>query len=233
MIMPTYIAWKPSLTVFVDEIDDQHKQLYTRMNDFLESVLRGDGKQEVGQTLKFLIDYCVVHFGTEELYMQKHNYPAYAVHKKAHEELTAGVLDMQRQIGQELTSQHIVTLVNQLGAWVTDHIEKMDKALGAYLGSALGTARSTSLPLPVGTPSAVTDGASVAVHGTCAHMNACRIMFERFQDPESSSFWKNRYCLTRGGMDCKRKQMMDDGAEPAHVPITMLPDGENLEILAQ
>ena len=235
--MPTYIEWKPSLTVFVDEIDDQHKQLYIRMDAFLESVLRGDGQKEVGQTLKFLIDYCVVHFGTEELYMKRHNYPAYAAHKKAHEDLTASVLGMQREIEQGLTSQHILALVNQLGAWVTDHIEKMDKALGAYLGSALKMARSMRLPSPPVTSipqslAALSDEVAAGGENTCAHTNVCRIMFERFRDPESSSFWKTRYCMARGGMDCRRKQMMDDSEEPTHVPITMLPNGEHLRTLA-
>ena len=59
-------------------------------------------------------------------------------------------------------------------------------------------------------------------------MSVCRIMFERFQDPESSSFWKTRYCLTRGGLDCKRKQMMDDRGDPSLVPITVLPNGQHL-----
>lgn len=232
--MPAYVAWKPSLTVFVDEIDDQHKQLFTRMNSFLESVVRGDGQHEVEQTLKFLIDYCVVHFGTEERYMRKHNYPGYRTHRKAHEELTAGVIEMQGQIEQGLTRQHIITLVNQLGDWVTEHIEKMDKAMGAYLGTMIGKTQSMSSPSQPSTPAL--DGPRPALSGeavtgrdsTCAHTNLCEIMFERFRDPESRPFWKTRYCQTRGGMDCRRKQMVDDGADPAHVPVTMLPDGQHL-----
>ncbi len=233
--MPAYVAWKPSLTVFVDEIDYQHKQLFTRMNAFLESVVRGDGQREVERTLKFLIDYCVVHFGTEERHMRKHNYPGYSTHRKAHEELTAGVLEMQGQIEQGgLTRQHIITLVNQLGDWVTEHIEKMDKAMGAYLGSMLGKTQSMTAPPQPSTPTR--DGprptpsreAVTGSEGTCPHASLCEVMFERFRDPESSPFWKNRYCQTRGGTDCRRKQMMDDGADPAHVPATMLPDGQHL-----
>lgn len=236
--MPTYVEWKPSLTVFVDEIDDQHKQLYRRMNAFLESVLRGDGQQDVDQTLRFLIDYCVVHFGTEELYMQRHNYPAYGNHKKAHEDLTAGVLEMQRQIQQGLTSQHVVALVNQLGGWVTDHIEKMDKAMGAYLGSALRKARPADVPStldapPTLMPAASPDGAGASRDKPCGYADACAIMFDRFRDPESSLFWKTRYCLNRGGTGCKRKQMMEDEEELGRVPITMLPNGEDLQVLAR
>ncbi len=236
--MPTYIEWKPNLTVFVDEIDDQHKQLYGRMNAFLESVLQGDGQQEVEQTLKVLVDYCDVHFGTEELHMTKHNYPAFATHKKAHDELTAGVLEMQRQIERGLTSQHIIALVNQLGGWVTEHIEKMDKAMGAFLGPALGRPRSANSQSPLGmttpdSPTILADKAAARGDTICAHMDACAIIFQRFRDPESSPFWQTRYCMKQGGTDCKRKQMIDDGVEPLRVPITMLPNGEHLEVLGR
>jgi len=238
MIMTTFIAWKPSLSVFVDEIDDQHKQLYVRMNAFLESVIRGDGKQEVGQTLKFLIDYCVVHFSTEERYMKRHDYPAYPTHKQAHKDLTASVLEIKQEIEQGLTSQHIIALVNRLGAWVKDHIEKMDKDLGVYLGSVLGRSHLIASPSRSGTqtsksPAALSEQQAVNGGRICGYAKVCATMFERFQDPESTTFWRTRYCLTRHGMDCQRRRSMDEGADPSTVPSAMLPNGEHLEFLGE
>lgn len=236
--MTTYVAWEPGLTVFVDEIDDQHKQLYMHMNAFLESVVRGKGDREVAEILKFLIDYCVVHFRTEEQFMQEHKYPAYAVHKKAHEDLTAGVLDIQKEVRQGLTSQHIVAIINQLGGWVTEHIQKMDKALGAYLSSVLGKSRSkSSLSIRgVGIPGPrIARAEESAGRGTriCSHVHECAIMFDRFLDPECKSFWKTRYCLTRGGLDCQRRGKIDGGTDPSQIPITMLPNGENFRFLGE
>ena len=146
------------------------------------------------------------------------------------------VLDIQQQIKQGLTSQHIIAIINQLGGWVAEHIQKMDKALGAYLSSALSRGRSTRSSSVLGTEipdrrmglSGETAGAGT---GTCGHVDDCAIMFERFQDPESKSFWKTRYCLTRGGMDCQRRRMIDAGTGPFQIPITMLPNGDQLKFL--
>jgi hemerythrin len=232
--MPVYFAWKPALSVFVEAIDNQHRELYRRLDRFLDSVLKGEEKQEVGQILKFLIDYCVVHFGTEELYMQKHDYPGYAGHKKAHERLTNDVLNIQHQMEEGITSQHVVTLINQLGGWVTEHIEKMDKELGAYL-------RIAQKESPASLPSALslrhsegpTDNSVERGERACGHLGECSMLFERFRDPESSKFWKTRYCVSSCCTDCERKKLIDRGTLAIDVPITLLPDGQHLQSLGQ
>ncbi|MBI5248362.1 MAG: hemerythrin family protein [Desulfomonile tiedjei] len=232
--MPVYFAWKPALSVFVEAIDNQHKELYRRLDRFMDSVLRGEGKQEVGQILKFLIDYCVVHFGTEELYMEKHGYPGYPAHKKAHERLTLDVLNIQRQIEEGITSQHIISLINQLGDWVTEHIEKMDKELGAYLGIAQGESpASLRGALPLRHSDGFTDSSVEQGERACGHLGECSMLFQRFRDPESSKFWKTRYCVSSRCTDCERKKLIDRGTQAIDVPITLLPDGQHLQSLAQ
>lgn len=231
--MPVYFAWKPALSVFVEAIDNQHRELYRRLDRFLDSVLQGEGKQEVGQILKFLIDYCVVHFGTEELYMQKHEYPGYPAHKKAHERLTNDVLNIQRQIEEGITSEHIITLINQLGDWVTEHIEKMDKELGAYLRIAQ-EAPTAAMPgtVPHRYSEGFTDNWDEREERACGHLGGCSTLFERFRDPESSKFWKSRYCGSSRCKDCERKKLIDRGTQAMDVPITLLPDGQHLQSLA-
>jgi hemerythrin len=233
-IMPVYFSWKPSLSVFVEEIDNQHMELYRRLDRFLESVLQGEGKQEVNQILRFLIDYCVVHFGTEELYMQKHAYHGYSAHKKAHERLTNDVLNIQCQVEEGVTSQHIVALINQLGDWVTEHIEKMDKELGTYLRLCQqGSPTPFSTALGLHDSSALKGPLVNREESPCGHMAACSILFEKFRDPESSKFWRARYCRSLGCRDCERKRLMDQGTLSIDVPVTLLPDGQHLPSLAQ
>jgi hemerythrin len=232
--MPVYFAWKPALSVFVEAIDNQHKELYRRLDRFMDSVLRGEGKQEVGQILKFLIDYCVVHFGTEELYMEKRGYPGYPAHKKAHERLTLDVLNIQRQIEEGITSQHIISLINQLGDWVTEHIEKMDKELGAYLRIAQEASPALLQETRHLWDSGGLGGHSTEVReGACRHLEVCSTLFGRFRDPDSSKFWKTRYCASSRCQECERKKLIDRGTVATDVPITLLPDGQHLQSLAQ
>jgi hemerythrin len=232
--MAMYFAWKPDLSVFVERIDSQHKELYRRLDRFMESVLQGEGKHEVAQILTFLIDYCVVHFGTEELYMQKHGYPGYLAHKKAHERLTKDVLTIQTQMEEGVTSQHVITLINQLGAWVTEHIQKMDKELGAYLRIAQNASpASIADSAPLSHSEAFAHDSLEHNEEACSHLEDCSVLFKRFRDPESSKFWKSRFCLTWHHNDCERKKLMDEGTQPLDVPITLLPDGQHLQSLAQ
>lgn len=230
--MPAYFVWKPDLSVFVETIDDQHKELFRRLDRFMASVLEGEGKHQVGQMLKFLTDYCVVHFGTEELHMQKHDYPHYAVHKKAHERLTNDVLSIDAQMEEGVTSQHVIGLINQLGEWVTDHIEKMDKALGAYLRSALKRAGTPSPTPPHLQPSAELAGEPSGGGGACGYLAACSTLFGRFRDPESGKFWRAHYCASSRCIDCERKKLLDGGTLGIDVPITLLPNGQHLQSLA-
>ncbi len=231
--MTTYIAWKPSLSVFVDEIDQQHQELYKRLDRFLGAVIEGEGKEEITHILKFLIDYCVVHFGTEELYMQRHTYPGYAQHKAVHEQLTGKVLAIQRQIEDGLTSQHVIQLVNQLGSWVSEHIEHMDKKLGLYLKARQErVVPTTSPPVRVDQPEPV-DELAMRYEPTCAHVSQCAVMFNKFRDPESNGFWRTRYCLSQQSTDCMRKKMIDAGSAASDIPITLLPNGDHLSTLAR
>jgi len=231
--MTDYVSWTPDLSVFVEEIDDQHRELFKRLNGFLEAVINGDGKQELGGVLKFLIDYCIVHFGTEELYMQKHKFPAYAAHKAAHERLTNAVLHVQEHVQEGVTSEHVITLVNQLGAWVADHIQKMDKKLGAYLAVIQKAPASLTAGDESRGPWARGGGrpANLA-EAECGYREACSAIFDKFRDPDSRYFWSARYCMAPSAGECERRKLMDGGVQPSEVAITLLPDGQHLATLA-
>ena len=47
------VKWTPEYAVGVEEIDRQHQELFSRINDLLEACQRGEGKQEVGKVLSF------------------------------------------------------------------------------------------------------------------------------------------------------------------------------------
>lgn len=69
------ILWTPDLATKVDEIDSQHRELFKRINDLLDACNQGRGKEEVQKVIRFLEEYVATHFGEEEKYMEKYNYP--------------------------------------------------------------------------------------------------------------------------------------------------------------
>ncbi|MFC1835880.1 bacteriohemerythrin [Thermodesulfobacteriota bacterium] len=136
--MKQYIKWTPRLAVNVDKIDDQHKELYSRMNDVVIAVMDGKGKDEISGFTRFLAEYTRTHFGDEEALMTQHKYPGYDAQRSAHIEFTKEVDKMRSQVDSgEITSDLVVDVVKKLGDWFSDHIGKMDKALGQYLKGKL------------------------------------------------------------------------------------------------
>jgi hemerythrin len=128
------IVWTADLATGVNEIDEQHKELFRRINTLLEACREGKGKEEVHKVIQFLEDYVVVHFGSEEKYMVQYSFPSYAGHKSQHLEF----MEKFSQIKATLTAEGpaLVTVVatnHMLVEWLRTHIRRLDKELGAYL----------------------------------------------------------------------------------------------------
>ena len=56
------MEWTQDLSVGVREIDDQHKELISRMNSFFDVMKSNNREQEIMKMLDFLADYVVTHF---------------------------------------------------------------------------------------------------------------------------------------------------------------------------
>ncbi len=128
------LIWKESLSVKVAEIDNQHKELFNRINNLLDACAQGRGREEIKRTLDFLSDYVITHFGTEEKLMNKHNYPDYASHKERHEQFKKEFAELKMKIEKEATGLLTTLGTNHLLIdWWLNHIGKVDKTLGAFL----------------------------------------------------------------------------------------------------
>lgn len=130
--------WTTSLSVGVSVIDEQHKEIFARVNKLLDATSRGKGKEEIGQTLDFLGKYVVAHFGAEEARMRDANYPEAAAHKKQHEQFLRDFTALSGQFDREGASAGLVIAVqHQVCDWLITHIGKTDKALGSFLMQAV------------------------------------------------------------------------------------------------
>ena len=80
-----YIKWKEDLSVGLESIDNQHKELFRLINAFYNSLAANSGKAAILQAIIDMEKYTVVHFSEEEAMMQKANYPYFAEHRKQHQ----------------------------------------------------------------------------------------------------------------------------------------------------
>jgi hemerythrin len=140
----TYLMeWTPDLSVGVDIIDDQHKELFRKINDLVAAIRQSVCKYKIGDVIKFLEDYVVFHFGEEEKYMARYSYPGYPAHKARHEEFKRNFRSLKKDLlkledGKKPGSYDLSVRTNQLVVdWILEHIAKTDKALGQFLKDRL------------------------------------------------------------------------------------------------
>ncbi len=128
------IQWTTDLSTGSNEIDDQHKTIFARINGMLDACKEGKGKQEMGNVVVFLEDYVMTHFRAEEKCMIQYGYPEYEAHKAQHEDFKRKFADLKKRIEAEGAGVHTVIATNQLVVrWFVHHIREVDTRLGAFL----------------------------------------------------------------------------------------------------
>jgi hemerythrin len=131
------IGWTPALEVGIQEIDEQHQELFFRIGRLLDGIVSGE-RREVGSLLAFLGEYVVRHFGTEERWMVQSGYPDYEAHKAEHDRFMQDYLRMQVEYEQKGPTALMGMRVNNwVGAWLTSHISSTDMDLGRYLSKKI------------------------------------------------------------------------------------------------
>jgi hemerythrin len=127
------IAWKPSLSVGVEEIDAQHQELFRRAGLFLES-LGTASRKDTGILLSFLRLYCVSHFGAEEAWMRETDFPGAAAHQKQHDgfikDLMALTAQHEKPRGPGLQPERVAEWLER---WLTAHVTRVDTELARHL----------------------------------------------------------------------------------------------------
>jgi hemerythrin len=139
-IMPP--LWTPGLSVGVAEIDEQHQELFARIDRLLEGMRVGD-RSEIARLFEFLGEYVVSHFAMEERWMKSTRYPDFAVHKAAHDRFVKDYVELKLQFQTKGPIAAVSIKVNQwLGDWLKAHIAGTDLRLARHL-LAKGQHRTT------------------------------------------------------------------------------------------
>ena len=124
--------WKPEYSVQIPEIDAQHKRLFALAFELHEAMAQGKGRTVLEQSLAQLVDYTKVHFAKEEQFMGKYRYPELAAHKAQHDQLTAQVIELQKEFSAGNTML-TVSLMAFLKNWLEHHIAGSDQQYSVYI----------------------------------------------------------------------------------------------------
>lgn len=137
------MKWTEDMSVGVDKIDEQHRELFVRINDLVAAVKQSTCKYKIGDVVKFLDDYIVFHFGEEEKLMQKYEYPEYSGHRAQHEKFIKDFARLKKELpklegGKKPGSYDLSMETNQVVVdWILEHIAGTDRKLGEFLKEKL------------------------------------------------------------------------------------------------
>lgn len=127
------LEWTQALSVGVEEIDAQHRELFRRAARLLEGIHGGE-PEELGGLLDFLYRYAVEHFGAEEEHMRRTRFPGYARHKAEHDRFSADLVQLAREHEKSGAGAFMALKASHwLTQWLRQHVSVTDAELGEFL----------------------------------------------------------------------------------------------------
>lgn len=130
------IEWSDDLDTGIRAIDEQHKELFRRINALLAACREGKARDAAGDVLKFLEDYIVIHFTAEENIQLHYSYPGYPLHKAMHESFIMDIEGLKKQFAEEGSSAAMVERTNKVAVeWLLNHIKRVYKEFADHLKS--------------------------------------------------------------------------------------------------
>ncbi len=128
--MADWISWTPEWRIGVEQIDQQHEELFRMFNELGDALWDGQGKDKIGEMLDFIANYAVRHFADEEAFMLAQGYEGYADHKRIHDAFVEEVTTiLKRYKFGENSSDFVIKIVSHLGKWTRDHVRGHDQLI--------------------------------------------------------------------------------------------------------
>lgn len=129
------ISWREDLSLGVELIDSQHKELLARFDMLLSACKLGKGSEEVKHLFAFLDEYVIKHFGDEEVLQRQHEYPDYEAHHREHESFIARIAELKERMRDDGSVQidHVLDTNKLLLDWLIRHISIRDREVGRHL----------------------------------------------------------------------------------------------------
>lgn len=114
-------------------IDSEHRQLFAAVNNLMDACSQGKGRTQIQQTVTFLSNYVVKHFGDEERLQTQSNYPGYSAHKQFHDGYRRQLADVSQELVQAGPTVKALSDLNRVVGVLVSHIRTEDKRLARHL----------------------------------------------------------------------------------------------------
>ncbi len=126
--------WNTQLETGIDEIDEQHKELFKRIDRLELAVYKGTTSEELKKTVEYLTSYLFEHLDAEEKILRDCSYPDLAEHIKQHKEFRSRCAAFITQYNETGPDNYLAIEIEKLVTkWCREHILKMDMAYVPYV----------------------------------------------------------------------------------------------------
>lgn len=126
------LNWSENISVNNEEIDNQHKVLFSLTNKLIDNIKAEANKQIIDESLAKLIDYTKFHFGKEEELMALNNYPNLDGHKDQHQYFLNRITDFSKDKTKQKPTI-AKEIANFLINWIFKHVSGSDQQYKGYL----------------------------------------------------------------------------------------------------
>lgn len=135
--MTEYLQWTPDYALGIPAMDADHRELLDLCNQFLALIDAGEPAAALARSLETLIIRTLAHFRAEEHVLDRHGYPALAIHVAEHERLLREAESLRQGL---LAPEHGADLDRIVGdtatflrTWLLEHIRNNDRPYQPFL----------------------------------------------------------------------------------------------------
>ena len=127
------INWSPLFESGDQTIDDQHRSLVDTINRLDSAHAWGTGEHAMGFVLDELDKYALLHFATEERFIDEVGYPEAETHKAMHRFFVDRLAELRGEF-EAGNRDAVVKLLGVLGDWFVRHVADEDLKYRPWLG---------------------------------------------------------------------------------------------------
>lgn len=128
------ILWDESLATGVEELDAQHRELFSHFDRLLAACREGKGRDELVRTLSFLHQYVDYHFEHEEAFMESRGYRGLKAHRELHRQFRDKLEKLEASLDRDGAGIDLLARSNRVILdWIIQHVRNVDKKMSRDL----------------------------------------------------------------------------------------------------
>ena len=129
------LVWNPKWETGYPLIDEQHRELFRRLDLLMEAVPDGNPEAVAKDLLPYLMDYVDSHFRDEEALMAAAGYSLVDAHRALHQAMREEASQLLDRVALE-GLEAMGPVLEWLLAWLVQHIDSEDRRLANHLQRA-------------------------------------------------------------------------------------------------